>query len=349
MKDPIIVDKKDSMAENLSYLTRRKFLKAIGVGGAAIGAGILLGRYNFTRENKTESFIASVSDYGRDLSREILRGLKELGIKPLDIKDKKVLLKPNLVEPHRHLEHINTHPLVIRGAVEAFFSLGASEVIVAEGSGHRRDSLLVLEESGLSDVLFQDRIAFVDLNESSVKKVKNLGNTSKLENLYFPDDVLKADIIVSMAKMKTHHWAGVTLSMKNLFGVMPGIVYGWPKNVLHWAGLQECIFDIAATLKPHLAIVDGIVGMEGDGPIMGTPIQSNVLVLGNNLPALDATCARIMGIEPEKIKYLKHSSGRIGSINESNIKQLGEKIRSVRINYQLLDHIPAQKEIRLAA
>jgi uncharacterized protein (DUF362 family) len=137
--------------------------------------------------------------------------------------------------------------------------------------------------------------------------------------------------------------------MKNLFGVMPGIVYGWPKNVLHWAGLQECIFDIAATLKPHLAIVDGIVGMEGDGPIMGTPIQSNVLVLGNNLPALDATCARIMGIEPEKIKYLKHSSGRIGSINESNIKQLGEKIRSVRINYQLLDHIPAQKEIRLAA
>ena len=144
MKDPIILDKKDSSREILSSLTRRKFLKAIGVGGAAIGAGFLLGRFNFTRENKTESFIASVSDYGRDLSREILRGLKELGIKPLDIKDKKVLLKPNLVEPHRNLEHINTHPLVIRGAVEAFLSLGASEVFVAEGAGHRRDSLFVL-------------------------------------------------------------------------------------------------------------------------------------------------------------------------------------------------------------
>ena len=149
--------------------------------------------------------------------------------------------------------------------------------------------------------------------------------------------------------MKTHHWAGVTLSMKNLFGVMPGIFYGWPKNVLHWAGLQECIFDIAATLKPHLAIVDGIVGMEGDGPIMGKPIHSNVLVIGKNLPSVDATCARIMGVEPEKIKYLKHSSGRIGSIKEPNIEQRGENIRSVRINYQLLNHIPAQKEIGLPA
>ena len=89
--------------------------------------------------------------------------------------------------------------------------------------------------------------------------------------------------------------------------------------------------------------------MECDGPIMGTPIQSNVIVIGKNLPAVDATCARIMGIDPKKIEYLNHSSGKIGSINDSNIEQRGENIRSVRINYQLLDHIPAQKEIRLAA
>ena len=219
--------------------------------------------------------------------------------------------------------------------------------MVAEGAGHRRDALLVLEESGLADVLYEDRIPFVDLNTSAVVRTKNAGKTSKLKELYFPNDLFDADIVVSMPKMKTHHWAGVTLSMKNLFGVMPGIVYGWPKNVLHWAGLQECIFDITATLKPHLAIVDGIVGMEGDGPIMGTPIQSNVIVIGNNLPAVDATCARIMGIDPEKIGYLKYSSGRIGAINGSNIEQRGENIQSVRRNYQLLDHIQAQKKIRL--
>jgi len=237
--------------------------------------------------------------------------------------------------------------LVIRGAAEAFLALGAKKVMVAEAAGHRKDSIIVMEESGLADVLAEDSILFIDLNESSSNKTKNLGKTSKLEHLYFPAEVLEADIVVSVAKMKTHHWAGVTLSMKNLFGIMPGIVYGWPKNVLHWAGLHECIFDITATLKPHLAIVDGIVGMEGDGPIMGTPIESKVIVVGKNLPAVDATCARIMGVDPQKIDYLKHSSGRIGAIKESNIDQRGENIQSVRTNYQLLEYIPAQKEIRL--
>ena len=104
--------------------------------------------------------------------------------------------------------------------------------------------------------------------------------------------------MVSLPKLKTHHWAGVTLSQKNLFGVMPGAVYGWPKNALHHAGLQQAILDIAAAVKPQLAIVDGIVGMEGDGPIMGQPRRSGVIVCGESLPAVDATCARLMAIPP---------------------------------------------------
>ena len=67
---------------------------------------------------------------------------------------------------------------------------------------------------------------------------------------------------------------------------MPGMIYGWPKNVLHWAGTNKCIYDITATVKPHLATVDGIVSMEGDGPIMGDPVTANVLVMGRNLPRL---------------------------------------------------------------
>jgi uncharacterized protein (DUF362 family) len=147
--------------------------------------------------------------------------------------------------------------------------------------------------------------------------------------------------------MNSHPWAGDTLAMKNLFGVMPGIAYGWPKNVLHWAGISQSILDINATVKPHLAIVDGIVGMEGDGPIMGDPVKSNVLVIGRNFPAVDATCARIMGISPQKIPYLKNASGRLGSIKRSNIEQRGESISSVQKEFKLLDNIPAHGGIRL--
>jgi uncharacterized protein (DUF362 family) len=205
----------------------------------------------------------------------------------------------------------------------------------------------VLEESGLADVLYEDKIPFIDLNTGSVVKVKNLDKRSKLGDLILPQELVRADVVVSLAKMKTHHWAGVTLSMKNMFGVMPGIIYGWPKNVLHWAGITESILDINATVKSQLAIVDGIVGMEGDGPIMGAPVQANVLVMGRNLSAVDATCARIMGINPQKIPYLKRASGWIGTIRESNITQRGESIVSVSKNFQLLDYIPSHAGIRL--
>jgi uncharacterized protein (DUF362 family) len=148
-----------------------------------------------------------------------------------------------------------------------------------------------------------------------------------------------------MPKLKTHHWTGLTASMKNLFGVMPGLCYGWPKNVLHHAGIGGSIVDIASAVKPHLAIVDGIVGMEGDGPIMGTPRHSGVLVLGTNLPAVDATAARLIGLEPSRIEYLALASGRLGPIAERHIAQRGEPIASLRQDYQLLDH-PALAGLR---
>ena len=341
--------KKPTTALASGTWTRREFLSAIVTGGVAATAGLAFVRYFRRREPKTETFIAAVTDYGADIRQYILSGFKELGITSGAINGKRILLKPNLVEPHSGVPYINTHPLVIRAAVEAFLQLGATKVIVAEGAGHRRDSLLVLEESGLADVLYEDKIPFIDLNTGPVVKVKNSGKFSKLDGLILPREVLRADFVVSLAKMKTHHLAGVTLSMKNLFGIMPGIVYGWPKNVLHWAGITESILDINATVKPHLAIIDGIVGMEGDGPIMGTPVQGNVLVMGRNLPAVDATSTRIMGINPQKISYLKRASGRLGAIRESNIEQRGESIVSVRKDFQLFDLTPAHRGIRLGS
>src|SRR5439155_15398889 len=108
--------------------------------------------------------------------------------------------------------HINTHPLLVRGAIEAFLRLGAATVLVAEGSGHSRDSMLVVEESGLADVLVEDRIRFVDLNYDQGVTVPNKGRQTKLATLTFPATLSNVDWIVSMPKMKTHHWGGVTLS-----------------------------------------------------------------------------------------------------------------------------------------
>ena len=235
--------------------------------------------------------------------------------------------------------------MVIRAAIEAFLHLGADKVIVGEGPGHSRDSLRVIEEVGLLDILSEDRIPFVDLNQDDLVTVVNLNKASSLSMLTMPSIIRQVDWIVSMPKMKTHHWTGVTLSMKNLFGIMPGIVYGWPKNVLHHAGINGCILDITAAVKPSLAIVDGIIGMEGDGPILGAPRYAGVIVIGQNLPAVDSTCVRIMGYDPWNVSYLREASINLGQIREDLIKQRGETITSVMKKFQLENNIPAHRKL----
>jgi uncharacterized protein (DUF362 family) len=325
-------------------MNRRAFLTgAGGVAAAGLAANLVReGQEGFLR---SEVMIAGASSYGADLEVIIRSGLRELGIGPEIVRGKSILLKPNLVEPSAEAPQVNTHPTVVLATAEVFRGWGARRVIVAEGPGHCRDTQLVLEQSGLGAVLAESRLEFVDLNLDDIVLVPNRLGRTTLPHLALPATLQQVDWIVSLPKMKTHHWAGATLSMKNLFGVMPGIYYGWPKNVLHQAGIEGSILDINAAVKPHLAIVDGIIGMEGDGPIMGTPRHAGVLVMGTNLPAVDATCARLMKIEPSRIGYLAAASGRLGPIAEAHIKQRGESIAALAQPFALLDH-PAFKALR---
>jgi uncharacterized protein (DUF362 family) len=136
--------------------------------------------------------------------------------------------------------------------------------------------------------------------------------------------------LISLPKLKTHHWAGATLSLKNLFGTLPGTCYGWPKNELHWRGIPNSIVDIALTRTPDLAIVDGIVGMEGDGPLNGTAKPMGVLVMGSDLVAVDATCCRLMQLDPAQVPYLVLGRNRkLGKLGEAEIPQLGEQIAAL--------------------
>lgn len=312
--------------------TRRHFIQGTA---AAVTAG-LAGKLLWDGWNAyTHVFVASVPGYDSDIESSIRYGLQELGINREWVRGKSVLLKPNMVEPSRMAPHINTHPNVVRAAAEVFRRWDSKEVFVAEGQGHCRDTDWVLDQSGFGSMLQEAGLPYVDLNIDDVFPVKNkLGRTS-LRDLWLPQTLKKADLIVSMPKMKTHHWVGVTLSMKNMFGVMPGICYGWPKNLLHTVGIPNSILDIVAAVRPHLSIVDGIIGMEGDGPIMGSAKKSGVMVIGKNLLAVDATCTRLMGIDPNNVSYLSRASVFLGSISDFFIRQRGEQLAPFVQNYGL--------------
>lgn len=253
----------------------------------------------------------------------------------VDVRGKRVVIKPNLVEFDPGTT-INTHPMLVHAVLEGFRAQGAREVWIAEGPGHRRVTLDLAEAAGYFDTIPHFEDFFVDLNLDEVSRVLLQDPFSRLTSLYVPNTALSADLLVSLPKMKTHHWVGATLSMKNFFGLVPGSVYGWPKNVLHWAGIDECIADLHNAFPRHFAIVDGIVGMEGNGPIQGNPKPVGVLVAGKDLVAVDATCCRIMRINPTAVRYLRLAGGP-GHLDEANIRQIGEPIKSVQTPFELID------------
>lgn len=242
---------------------------------------------------------------------------------------KRVVLKPNLVEYHRE-KVINTDPRFVAAVIDMLRKEGAAEILVAEGPGHWRNVTFLVNESGLGDVLRSRGVRFVDINHDEPVKLTNLGRTTGLDHLYMSSTVVGADVFVSLPKLKMHHWAGATLSLKNLFGTLPGCCYGWPKNELHWRGIPQSIVDIALTHTPHLAIVDGIVGMEGDGPLNGSARFVGALVMGADLVAVDATCCRLMGLPPERVPTLVLAAEkRLGLLERDKIPMLGETIESL--------------------
>jgi uncharacterized protein (DUF362 family) len=314
------------------FSRRAWLLGGSGVAAALVGAGLI----HHYRKEKTSVFIAKNQSYDGNLITTIRDGLAACGVSAEAISGKRVLLKPNMVEPIRQSPHMTTHPAVLLAVAEVFRAWGAS-VTVGEGPGHLRDTDLALAESGIGEALDTARLPFADLNYQDVAWTKNAGRRSKLKGFYFPQAVAEADLIVSLPKMKTHHWVGVTAAMKNLYGTIPGCKYGWPKNVLHYSGIPETVFDINASLPRTIAIVDGIDCMEGDGPIMGTLKHMGLVVIGACPAAVDATVCRVMDIQPRAIPYLNLAAGRLGPIDDGSIVQRGEPWQPLVSPFAIID------------
>lgn len=323
-------------------ISRREFLgMSAGLAGTA-----LLGRCS-ARAPKVRARVAVVKAprYSLELKSLLNPYFREFG---LSLRGKSVLLKPNIVDCHGPGHHIFTDPTVLAAAIGLFGDLGA-KVRVAEASGLRRDTNTFLHDSGYKPMLEKYGVEFVDLNLDDLEKARIPSNLTGLNDLYIPRTVLRSDFIVSMPKMKTHHWAGVTLSLKNMLGVLPGIKYGWPKNRLHTIGLHEAIVDVGTTVRPHFAIIDGIYGIEGNGPLFGDNKFAGVLVMSDDFLAADAVACRIMGVNPERVEYLKlaarPASGKLPPLgNVKDIEVVGAPIASVRQDFKILDEF---KHLRL--
>ena len=314
---------------------RRALISAAGLAIGGLATPEFLPEEALLRDRRPERSrvaIMSAEVYSEHLIDTLMEGLRLFS---LSLSGKAVLLKPNLVEYIAGRE-VNTNSMLVTAAAEAFLRLGARSVVVAEGPGHQRDTFLVLAESGLGDRLREQKLTFVDLNRDELTKVPTKANYTGLGHLWLPRTVVTSDFIVSMPKVKTHHWAGVTLSMKNMFGIVPGVKYGWPKNVLHWKGIHRSILDICATVPIHFVIADAIVAMEGNGPLQGRDRRLGKIVLADDPVAADFTCTRLMGLDPNRVWHLDRASRFLGNGAPERIDLIAETIPPQIVPFDVL-------------
>lgn len=332
-------------------LSRRALLRLALGGGIAAGAGLIYAETESVGFDKWARWmlrgqavrfapapvvaLAAAPSYTADLVGAIRQIWQQAGAP--DLQGATVVVKPNLVD------FIANRPCFTMPQVtEALLQFLRDEarvksVVVAEGATFRRDPRALLEDTGYRAMLERQRVEFVDLNYDDLVKIQLRGGYAKLDSLFMARTVAQADALLSVPKLKTHHWTRISASIKNLFGIVPGVKYGFPKNTLHIRGIDAFLAELVDSLPTpkRFAIVDGIVGLQGDGPLFGTPVESGVLVGGSDFLAVDATSARLMGLDPSAIEILAFMAwAGLGQLDAAKIELRGAPLERLRRTYE---------------
>jgi uncharacterized protein (DUF362 family) len=213
---------------------------------------------------------------------------------------RQIAIKINLCDYKPPETGATTHPRFL----EAFLQWVNSQdrrprVYVVESDATQARPDLISRWLGIDQIIKKEGAEWVNLSKDSWSRRKIDGLVFR--SLRVPDTILRSDLLISMAKMKTHTLSRISCSLKNQFGCIM-----FPRKVRFHDFLDEAIVDACTAMKPDLAIVDGIIGMGGPkGPIDGVPIHAGLVVAGEDPVAVDSACARIMGLNPHRIGHLK--------------------------------------------
>ncbi|MFA6844553.1 MAG: DUF362 domain-containing protein [Sphaerochaetaceae bacterium] len=223
------------------------------------------------------------------------------------VKDKIVLLKPNILSDAKADQAITTNPAVVRAAIHFLRQNGAKQILLGDSPGIQGPAF-VPRNSGMSQLCFEESVQWVDFTKDTVT---HLIPGTKNISLPLPRILEKIDVLISLPKFKTHQLMYATGAVKNQFGLVPGL-HKSPCHVLCPARMDfaSLIVGINLIAKPSFALMDGIVGMEGAGPANGTPRHVGLILASNDCVAVDFAEATIMGYNPLSIPIVKQGLKR---------------------------------------
>ncbi len=247
---------------------------------------------------------------------EIIKNVFEIFGVEDKVKDKKVLVKPNILGPFPPERGVTTDPRVISAIVQELKNCRSKEIVVGDNSGSIHfDPLKIAKITGIFDA-----------SEGSYRNIAGEVLEVKVESkfideLFISKIVKEADYVINVPKFKTHSLTTITGAIKNMFGIIPG----GKKAQLHTLNrsideFAELLVDIYQIRVPDLNIMDAIIGMEGAGPTNGKIRIINKIISSDNGISLDSVMAAMMGLKPDIIELLQIAKERnLGETDISNI------------------------------
>ena len=281
--------------------------------------------------------LVSVVRVGEDVEKAVRKAIQMAGgLEGLIGPKSKVLIKPNICSRDRSGTGKVTDARVTAAVARIVMERKPSRVVIGEGSAvgydfpDLQDTMMALEESGTKAVAEKLGVPVVDLNRDSPREVEIPG-ALVMKTVKIAKTVLESDVIVSVPVMKTHIRSSVTLSLKNMKGVMPG----GEKRKTHQLGLELAIADLNAVVKPHFAVVDGLVGMEGLWEYPDDCVRPGLIGASRDPVALDSVFTRIMGVEVQEVMHLQYCQSKgLGIADPERIEAVGVPIPEARLPFR---------------
>jgi uncharacterized protein (DUF362 family) len=351
-------------AENKLVTGRRNAIKILGFGSAALFTGVLGNISSAVANeigNEKKPFVSSGRSRVAFTTGTDRRGMISEVMKPFEqqirmgIKGKQLVIKPNMVSTNVPL--CATHVDALRGLLEFVKPFYHGQIIIAEATAGSGESTPGFKNYGYLDLQKEFNLKFVDINMAEGSPIWILDKDLHPEKIPITKMFLDPhNYIISISRLKTHNAVVMTAGTKNMVMAAPlnipavnGSSHINNKNKMHSGGprwLHYNMFLVARQVRANFTLIDGVEGMQGNGPINGTPVDHRIALAGDDVLAVDSLCAKLMDIPLENIGYLNYcAADGLGIIDRDKIDIIGGKdLDQHVIPYKLHDTIIKQLE-----
>jgi len=347
----------------MTQLHRRDFIKASLFGGAVAAMMPATVMESLAKSTKiTVSAGSKVSlATGSNRSEVAFNTLRPFAKEIAQaVGNKRIIVKPNMVTSTIQLSAI--HKDTIEGILEFYKSINKLENVVIAESTADGPAMTAYDNYGYIPVAAKYKVKLMDLDDAPPKLLYVMNELDIRPKPVRMTSLLmdRNNFVMSVARMKTHDRVVATLSLKNVALAAPvkDPGYGWgasrkqgaksDKAIVHGGGFRAInynLFNLAYTIRPDLAFIDGFEGMEGDGPNNGTPVDHRIGVAGLDWLAADRVGIELMGIDPSNIGYLNFcADAGMGQFDLAKIDVVGERVADHIKHYKLSRNI--EKELQ---